>query len=201
MRHVKYLVWVDLETTGLDPDHHDIIEVGLVLTTASSPFDEIWSLSSCAMPPDLDWESRMGLQVERMHSQNGLLEEVHDHGRSIRDIELEIINALHVVGRPHEFMLAGSGVSHFDRRFIKTQMGGMDKWLQHPSLDVGTIRRALKFSGREDLDGFGMTFNGADKPHRGLADVRDHLNEWRHYAVVFEEIERLDADANDSSPR
>lgn len=185
-----YYSWIDLETSGLDERLDPIIEIGLVLTKVAPPCTEVAFFEALIKPEDSTWTDRLDPIVLQMHTDNGLLDEVEANGRPLREVELDIINLLYSLGRPHNFMLAGSGVGHFDRRFIQAQMPGFNKWLQYPCLDVGVFRRGFKFCGRSDLDAFGQTFLGSDKPHRGLADVRDHLNEWRQYASVIQSIER-----------
>jgi len=184
----RFFAWCDLECTGLDENLDPILEIGLVLTEVGVDCREVDCLTAVTMPKDPDWKDRMDEYVLRMHTLNGLIGDVERVGRPIREVESEILTMLMKWGRPHNFMLAGSGVSHYDRRFIKRQMPGFDKWLQHPSFDVGTFRRGLTFCGRKDLDSFGQTFDGNDKPHRGMADVRDHLNEWRQYASILQSL-------------
>lgn len=193
MARAKYLLWIDLETTGVDHNEDPIIEVGMIVTEASPPFADLFE-GSWVINPALaglsSWRGRMGDYVKQMHATNGLLDDVEnpDIAVALSVAEEQIINALDSIGRPHNFMLAGSGVGHFDRRFIETQMPFLAKWLQYPNLDIGVIRRALSFAKRDDLTEFGTTFEGEDKPHRGLDDVRDHLAEFRLYAQIFASI-------------
>lgn len=192
MAGARFFVWADLETTGLDDETDPILEIGLVITHVGPPCEEITHYEAVVHPGFEGWEQHMTDQVKMMHQTNGLLLDVNNRGRDLREVENEILALLMSIGRPHNFMLAGSAVSHFDRRFIKRQMPGFDKWLQHPMMDVGVVRRGLKFCGRGDLDAYGQTFGEGDKPHRGLADVRDHLNEWRQYASIIESLPRED---------
>lgn len=193
MAQAKFYFWCDLETTGLDQVHDPIIEIGVVITEIAPPCVELASYTVNVLPsPNDEWKDRMDSYVLEMHTINGLLSDIESDSKPLREAEIEIINLLSTFGRPHNFMLAGSGVSHFDRRFIASQMPGLDRWIQYPCLDVGTVRRGLSFCGRKDLTSFGETFEGGDKPHRALADVRDHLNEWRNYAAIIQQIERTD---------
>ena len=189
----KWFAWIDLETNGLDPRDNPILEVGMVVTPTSIPFNEIATYES-AVEPSSDqhptWRDDMDSFVVKMHTVNGLLLDIESgNGASIRRVEKEMIEVLADFGRPHQFMLAGSGVGHFDARFLQAQMPEFYKWLQYPCLDVGVIRRAFSFSGRRDLDKYGSTFSSrGGKPHRGLADVQDHLAEFRAYAQIFSNI-------------
>jgi oligoribonuclease len=196
MAKAKYLAWIDLETTGLSEHDDPIIEVGMVVTASSAPFNEIDAFEVVVEPNPTrfpEWRGRMNGYVRTMHTKNGLLADFAI-GLSVpvADAEQQMIEVLSGIGRQHSFMLAGSGVGHFDRKFLQQQMPEFDKWLQYPNLDVGVLRRAFSFSGRGDLDAFGQTFaSKGDKPHRGLADVRDHLNEFRAYAELFAAIPPL----------
>jgi len=196
MAKAKYLAWVDLETTGVNESVDPILEVGLVVTTAEPPFEEL-AFYEAAIDPNParfpDWRTSMNSYVTEMHTRNGLLLEIAGgSAKSAQKVEAEMVVVLSGVGREHNFMLAGSGVGHFDRRFLHAQMPEFEGWLQYPNLDVGVIRRAFAFAGRSDLDAFGQTFESKDgKPHRGLADVRDHLNEFRAYSDLFNEIPRV----------
>lgn len=182
-----FFAWIDLEATGSDKKNDLILEIGFVLTRIAYPCEELASYEAVIMPDDPHWMDRLHPDVERMHRASGLLEDVWDHGRDLRECESEMISLLMKFGKPHYFMAAGSAMSHYDRPMIANGMPRLEKWFQPPSHDVGTIRRGFKFSGRRDLECFGQTFSG-EKPHRGPADIRDHLNEWRQYASMFAEI-------------
>jgi oligoribonuclease len=185
----KYLVWVDLETSGIGEYSCPILEVGLILTGAQAPFEELATYESVVVPDDQKfpyWRFKMTPAVVQMHTKNGLLEEVtQDGGKAIETVDQEVASLLAPFGRSHSFMLAGSGVGHFDRKFISAQMPKLSKLLQYPCLDVGVWRRGIEYAGRPDLVAFGRTFEDNGKPHRGLPDVRDHLNEWRTYAALI----------------
>jgi oligoribonuclease len=199
MARAKYLAWIDLETTGVNEHNDPILEVGMVITNADAPFEELGAYEAVIEPNPArfpNWQGLMNSYVTEMHTKNGLIHDITTGAaKSAQKVEQEMILALSAVGREHQFMIAGSGVGHFDRKFLATQMPEFVGWLQYPNLDVGVIRRAFSFSGRSDLDAFGQTFASKnDKPHRGLADVRDHLNEMRAYAELFESIPRIGDD-------
>jgi oligoribonuclease len=187
---IKHLIWCDFETTGRSWTQDWIIEIGIVITEASIPFKEVAEYSDVILPDGANWRDRMDSIVLDMHTENGLLDDIDTGGVPLRQVEQDLINLLSTIGRPHSFMFSGSAVSHFDRRFLIEQMPGLNRWVQPPSFDIGDVRRAFKYAGRSDLIAYGETFQGGEKPHRGLADVRDHLNEWRRYASLIESIER-----------
>jgi len=185
----KFLLWVDLETTGVDEVKDPILEIGAVITRTAYPFDEVGSFETPVDPGGDRWQARLGDYVREMHTKNGLLADIEaGKGCDIQIAEAEVINRLQQLGKPHQFMLAGSGVGHFDRRFIATQMPKLDRWLAYPNADIGSVRRFLGFAGRDDLMSAGLTYDGDafdDKPHRGMDDVRDHIAEARAYCEML----------------
>lgn len=188
MAQATHLLWLDLETTGTDETADPILEIGVVLTTAEAPFAEL-ARDSVVIGGGLapDWRDRMVPVVVEMHTVNGLLEDVAESVIGATDAAQRVIdNVLAPHTRKHAVMLAGSGVGHFDRRFIAAQMPALDGWLQYPCLDVGVLRRAVRFAGRDDL--IPREGDHSLKPHRALDDVLLHLDEWRHYATIIDNI-------------
>lgn len=180
-----YLCWIDLETTGLDPHADPILEVGAIITEATAPYPAMDSLSCVVLPDGPSWSHRFPPRVLQMHTENGLLADVFDGGIPIGDVERDLVGILGNFGSRHDFVLAGSGVAHFDRAFIAAQMPTLDKWLRYGTLDVGVLRRTLEsFVGVEALLAQGLEVGtvGSDKAHRGLADIESHLAELRFYA-------------------
>jgi oligoribonuclease (3'-5' exoribonuclease) len=186
-RGPKYLLWIDLETTGTDHELDPILEIGAIITESDHPFDEVAEFERVIDPGTLEWKARLDDFVLNMHTENGLLNDIKTtKAVSPERAEADLCVLLAGYAKEHQFLLAGSGVSHFDRRFIATQMPKVHAFLQYPNLDVGISRRDRERAGRGDLIASGLTYTGSEhfdgKPHRGLADARDHLVEYRAYA-------------------
>jgi oligoribonuclease len=182
------LLWLDLETTGTDEHVDPILEVGAVITPEEIPFTELGFFQGACVPSNPDWRSIMGDYVLNMHTKNGLLADLATETRTISALEAELIEWMSAYGSKGKFLLAGSGVGHFDRRFIVKQMPRLEKWLRYPNFDIGDVRRLVQFSGRKDLVRSGLTqeLAGMDnKAHRGLDDIRDHIAEAAAYGEMF----------------
>jgi len=194
--YADHLVWLDLETTGTDEHADHILEVGITVTQPVFPFDERDRFESIVIPVmpragDLSWVDNLDPVVLDMHTKNGLLQEVREAQMETNGflycitVEARILDFLAPYGK--RLLLAGSGVGHFDRRFIRRQMPTLDDRLLFPCLDVGIIRRTMALLGRDDL----MSHDGEAndlKPHRALADALIHLDEYRHYCGLFLDI-------------
>lgn len=184
MPEPKFLLWLDLETTGTDTLNHDILEVGCVLTEAVAPFKMIDTFECIVQPERPLWRQTLDPFIVNMHTVNGLLAELNDGSGYFADTADKLLLAWlqdHGVGS-HEALLSGSGVGHFDRRFMRVGLRQTEAYLQYPVLDVGVIRRALQLVKVQPPD------INDDKPHRALSDVMLHLAEWRIYSVWFTEI-------------
>lgn len=179
-----YLAWIDLETTGTDARQDPILEIGLIVTTSSHPFDVLAQRSIVIRPDGDSWSHRFGPYVLEMHTKNGLLADVFAGGASMAEAVEEMCAVLDEIGKPHEFVLAGSGVAHFDRRFIDEQMPALSRWLRYYTVDVGVLRRSLVAIGLGSIVEAAETVGnyGATKEHRGFADIEGHLAEMRFYA-------------------
>lgn len=198
------ILFLDLETTGTDIPKDEIIEVGLSLVSTEPGYPEVGSFSEVVLPSDDAFLRMMDKKVVReMHQANGLLDEVvqlrEDRANINGDAELRAVRS-HLVDevdfQVDEWLrtftkednthipLGGSGVTHFDRRFIKHFMPRLDSRLTHWAYDVGVLRRAFMKAG--------VKYASIDaKTHRALDDARVHAEEWRWYQEVIGGLERV----------
>ena len=175
-------LWIDLETTGLDPDNDRIIEVGWFL---SDHHEQVTEAQSVLITPDKTaWElMQQDLFVQSMHTNNGLLKDMDAFGTiMVEDAEDQILEDLlkHKGGIP---ILAGASV-HFDRGFIRTWMPRLDRRLTHRHMDVSTLRMFF------DSQGF-HSYGEKTRPtvHRALEDVQDTFDLFCRYAELVQELE------------
>lgn len=179
------LAGIDLETTGSDETKDLIIEAALIICNGQAPYDEVARWSGVIAPQTENWS--MPAKVIEMHTRNGLLADLFcPPGTpgvfSLEGAEREMVKTLGQLGKPHEFALFGSGVAHFDRRFIAAHMPKLDRWFRYWVIDVGVLRRSLRSMGLTGLVE-STPAPSADKTHRAIADIAGHFAELRHYAV------------------
>lgn len=180
-----HMLWLDLETTGVDESKDSIIEVGAVLTDLE--LTELDSYSMLVRPTDMALGRLYRNEIVRgMHTDNGLLDALSgpDDLPRIGQVDHRIVDWLVDLTTGKRAILAGSGVGHFDRRFIKAHMPQLDQRLTHWCIDVGVIRRFFH-------QVTGSTFTPPAKNHRALDDVYGHLEEGRAMARYFREAEEL----------
>lgn len=180
----KIPVILDLEGTGTKHQEDYILELGMIVCNHGYDAEPGYFFQEVVNPGKDghdDWLDRMNDYVVNMHTVNDLIRDVVIYGKSLSYVEEWACNTLAGFGRKHDFIMAGSGVSHFDRRFIETQMPELNSWFVYPHLDSGVVRRFFEVAGREDL----IPSDGSDKPHRALDDCRIHLEEARAYLEVL----------------
>jgi oligoribonuclease len=183
-------LWIDLETTGLDPDNDRIIEVGWFL---SDQIEQVTAPQSVLITPDkIAWElMQQDLFVQTMHTENDLLKDMEAFGTiMVDDVEDQILDDLE---RYHDdvIILAGASV-HFDRGFIRNWMPRLDRRLIHRHLDVSTLRMFFNDSGFR-------SYGEKERPtvHRALQDDEDAHNLYTRYLELVRELERSSINRTD----
>lgn len=170
------LLWIDLETTGLDPVNDHIVEVAWMTS-----YDNLTARSHVnSYVIDLSPVARKQLMenpfVLDMHKTSGLLEDV-DAGNNVfrvEDVEDQIIAALkRETPADERISVAGFSV-HFDLAFINEHMPRLAELLSHRVYDVSTLRTFFRELGIEpDFDN--------DRKHRAANDVLESYDVARYY--------------------
>lgn len=176
------IVCLDLETTGVNEHDDPIIEVGAV--ALDTDFNTLDTFTAVCHASSEVLTARLDDYVRKMHTRNGLLDDLNQgKGIPLADVDEAIARWIKGLngGSSNKAAMAGSGVGHFDSRFIRAQMPKLAKALTFWTLDVGVMRRMCSFSGRDDL----VLPGTHDKNHRALDDAMFHAEELRHYASVL----------------
>jgi len=170
------LVWVDLETTGLETTG-TILESAVVLTDlALNTLDVYETIVPQNVPDAL---GLMDAYCKQMHTDNGLINELiqasstdPNYLESIVTIEQEILNRLERARAQFDggviFVIAGSTVG-FDKGWIKAHMPRLFKALHYRQLDVSTYKV-----------GFPEIFGAkTSEAHRAMPDIRVSIEQHR----------------------
>lgn len=155
----KPLIWLDLETTGLDPRESTIVEVAAFGAQLDKPFD-LTHLYEAVI-----YHDGVGLSpfIEEMHSKTGLLEACK-HSATVLDVAGEKLRRaiLDYCGEDVPATLAGATV-HFDLGFIRHHWPDVAKWLSRRVYDTSAIGMFCESLGMPPL--------GRAEGHRAANDV------------------------------
>lgn len=133
---MQRLLWVDVETTGLDPRNRWMLEIALAITSESLEIeDKMEGVVHVESPDSILWDP----MAREMHEKNGLLKGL-EFGLPREELEEELILWL-LRANGIGLALAGSN-PRFDREFIQSEMPDLAKLidLNHRHFDTSTFR-------------------------------------------------------------
>lgn len=166
-------MFIDLETLGTDVDNHPPIEVGVAILRRSDLSVEFQR----SYVTHLEEDEPMPPVVRDMHTKNGLLEDAYRSMLTIEDVDAHLARILDDLMDGHHIPFAGSGILHFDRKFIDRWMPLTSKRITYWAYDVGVVRRFSQWAGGKVLDG--------TKSHRALDDALWHAQEAAFYMQLL----------------
>ena len=171
------LIWIDLEMTGLNPEYDHVIEVATIVTDADlnilaeGPTIAIHQPQSNLDKMD-DWNVKT-------HTGSGLVDRVKKSQYSEQDAVRETIEFLSQYVEPNTSPMCGNSICQ-DRRFLAQHMPELEAFFHYRNLDVSTIKELAKRWKPEAMNGFKK--KGA---HEALADIRESIDELKHYRAHF----------------
>ena len=165
-------VFLDYETTGLDPGRHCLLEVSV--RVLDQKFGDTGIRYQSLIRPLLGAAAASDDYAMSMHRQSGLFEAALASTQTPQDAEREICELLAPLGKG--LVLAGNSI-HFDRGFMRAHMPKLDALFGHRMLDVSAMRLAIQFLTGSDP----LTYEKR-RVHRSEDDLDETIAELRHYA-------------------
>lgn len=177
MQDPKYLCWLDLETTALDPHDGEIIEIACVITDLDS---NVRSTFQELCEPSVKALTEMDPVIIQMHEDNGLFADLNRSTTPTWD-DIQADFELFLNDFPGPLILSGYGVSHMEAQWLPVHFKPeiCDRFVYY-HYDVSILRRLVKHV-RPDKA------LPKDERHRALADVYAAIYEWRFYAKLMAE--------------
>jgi oligoribonuclease len=166
------LIWIDMEMSGLDPEHCVILEIACIVTDAD--LNEQGEGVDLVVHQEDEVLAAMDEWCTRHHGQSGLTAAVKASTISLRAAELRAIEYLKRFANKGQSPLCGSSVSH-DRRFIDRYMPDLSAFLHYRTVDVSTVKELVK-RWYDDVDA-----PSKKNSHRALDDIRESVEELRYY--------------------
>lgn len=173
MQNPNYLIWIDLEMTGLDTDRDLIIEIATVITdaqlntVAEGPVVAIKQPAAVIAAMD-EWNTRT-------HTESGLIERIHSSEYSVEQAEKLTLDFVKEHVPEGESPMCGNSICQ-DRRFMARLMPTLERHFHYRNLDVSAIKELVRRWKPEIADGLDKNLR-----HQALDDVYDSIHELQYY--------------------
>lgn len=172
------LIWIDLEMTGLNPEHDKILEIALIITNpqleilAEGPHYVIYQPDE-VLDTMNDW-------CKENHAKSGLIEAVKKSTTTLKHAEEHMLECIKKYCNPETGMLCGNSVWN-DRNFLQKYMPRIPQYLHYKLIDTTSIQQVVQ---RWYPDNPHNEFK-KQETHRALDDIRESIEELKHYRNYF----------------
>lgn len=160
-----HLIWLDLETTGLDPTTDQILEICAYIADFNNPFEAKRLYHAVFNCTDM---SKVSPIVREMHARNGLWSECIVSEKWVGDAVDQVLIAMLPKG-DGKLVLAGFSV-HFDLSFIRVHLKRFAYHLSHRVYDVSAVKLFCRSLGMPENE------TPKEEAHRAEADVLESIN-------------------------
>src|SRR6185436_9026784 len=177
MASSDYLVWIDLEMTGLKPDTDVIIEMATIITDVHLAVVTEGPVIAIHQPDEVldaidDWN-------KRTHGASGLIDRVRSSKYTMASAENRTLETLTALVEPGSSPMCGNSICQ-DRRFLARHMPKLEKFFHYRNLDVSTLKELARRWAPGLIPGFSKRGE-----HMALADIRESIRELAYYREHF----------------
>jgi len=168
------LIWIDLEMTGLDTFHDEIIEIATLVTDSQLNTVAEGPMLAIHQPDELldamdEWNTRQ-------HGKSGLTQRVKDSTLTAQeDAERMtlVFLAEHVAAGASP--MCGNSICQ-DRRFMARLMPELEEFFHYRNLDVSTLKELGKRWAPQVMAGYKK-----ESSHLAMNDIKDSIAELQYY--------------------
>ena len=168
-----HLIWIDLEMTGLDPDHDAIIEIATIVTDANLVV--LAEGPELAIHHPLERLEAMDDWNRNQHRKSGLWQRVLDSTHEMAAAEAQTVEFLARWVPAGKSPMCGNSICQ-DRRFLVRGMPRLEKFFHYRNLDVSTVKELARRWAPSVAQGLSKA-----SAHTALSDIRESVEELRYY--------------------
>lgn len=171
--HEGYLVWLDLEMTGLEPETDRILEIATIVT--NSHLDIIEEGPVFAIHQSDETLKNMNEWCVKLHGSTGLTERCRQSNLTEKQAEQKTLDFLKKYLKENTSPLCGNSV-HQDRRFLYRYMPELAEFFHYRNLDVSTLKILAQRWAPQVYAALAK-----ESTHMALQDIRDSIDELKYY--------------------
>lgn len=181
VKYERKLLWLDIETTGLEPSKGEILEIGFIVTDLE--LNEIDSIERLRKGRPLNKIKEMcDDYVLGMHSRNGLFNDLEALKEPTSSSELIDFVGKHFPSNAKKPELHGSTV-HFDKKWVDYHIPELGRLFDYRVVDVSTLKIMLQNYAKVHAKSMEEIRKSEhpDIAHRALDDIRCSIVEYKQY--------------------
>ena len=171
------LVWVDMEMTGLDPDHDRVIEIAAIVTDPNLNVLAEGPVFVIHQPDEV--LDGMDAWNKGTHGRSGLIDRVKASNITEEQASAEMVAFLKQFVPAGKSPMCGNSICQ-DRRFMARHMPTLEAFFHYRNVDVSTLKELCRRWRPELIAGFKK-----HQLHTALADIRESVEELRYYRQHF----------------
>lgn len=173
MQDERNLAWLDLEMTGLEPDHDTILEIATIVT--DSQLHVLAEGPTIAIHQPDEILDHMDPWCIEQHGKSGLTERCRRSAATIAEAQARTVEFISRWCPEKKAPLCGNTIGQ-DRRFLVKYMPVLHDFFHYRSIDVSTVKELVARWYPSCKYIYPKT-----KQHEALADIRESIAELQHY--------------------
>lgn len=145
-KYTNAIAWIDIETTGTNPQTDEILQIALIIT--NSKFEIIEQHEWIIKHNLNDTYNKANKYVQDMHTATGLWDRLETEGIELQEADIKITRLLTNLYNGFKINIGGNSV-HFDNSFIQAQMPLTANLVSHRVLDISAVLQYFRVVGNK----------------------------------------------------
>ena len=145
-KYENAIAWIDIETTGTNPQSDKILQIAVIVT--NNKF-EIIEQHEWVIKHDMNEAyNKANKYVQEMHLQTNLWVRLETEGIELQEADIKMTRILTNLYNGYKINIGGNSV-HFDNAFIQAQMPLTANLVSHRVLDISAVLQYFRVTGNK----------------------------------------------------